>query len=124
MRTWRLDLDGDAHAPHLARHSVAAWLELLDCTETVRRDVTILTSEFVTTAVMSHATVISVRLLFDDGRLRMDVYVGGIDPLQGPASGPGGSRRSISTRVADAVADDWGQGEGPSGTHLWAEILC
>ena len=30
MRSWRLDLDGDAHAARLARHSIRGWLDLVD----------------------------------------------------------------------------------------------
>ena len=74
MRTWRLDLDSDPHAPRLARHGVRDWLDLVACTDDTKTDVTILASDLVTHAVSSDAALIAIRAVFDDGRLRIDVH--------------------------------------------------
>ena len=124
MRTWRLDVDSDAHAPHLARHSLAIWLAHLDCTDNVRSDVILLASELVTNAVTTNATAVSIRVLFDDGRLRMDVHAQGHNEADRPTTGPDPQRQSLSERVTDAVADNWGHRREPEGMILWAEVLC
>jgi hypothetical protein len=127
MRTWRLDLDSDAHAPRLARHSLRSWLELVACDDDTKTDVTILVSEFVTDAVTSDAARVSVRMVFDDGRLRVDVHAQYDQPLTSISANEqprGTSWQSLTDRVAEAATDAWGRACMPHETHSWAEILC
>jgi hypothetical protein len=126
VRTWRLDLDSDTHAPALARHSLRGWLRLVTCRDDTKIDVTILVSEFVTEAATSDATHVSISMIFDEGRLRIDVHAreeapaggGGRTPIQ-TATGP-----SFADRIADIATDNWGRTRQPDTTHAWAEILC
>ena len=127
MRTWRLDLDSDEHAPGLARHSLGSWLELVACDDDTKVDVIIVVSELVTHAVIGNAARISVRMVFDDGRLRVDVHARHDQPLTHASDSPqeqGLSRQSLTDRVADAVTDAWGRTCELDRTHSWAEILC
>src|SRR4051794_13037994 len=127
MRTWRLDLDSGPHAPRLARDSLRDWLDLVACTDDTKNDVTILVSDLVTHAVTSDATHITIRTVFDGGRLRIDVHAQH-DPTataitdERPADAR--SNESFSDRVTAAVADAWGRDRLPHETHTWADVLC
>ena len=127
MRTWRLDLDPDPHAPRLARHSLRDWLDLVACTDDTKTDVTILASDLVTDAVTSDATRITIRAVFDDGRLRIDVHAQH-DPTVTDITTerPADARpcESFSDRVTGAVADAWGRDCLAHETHTWADVLC
>ena len=127
MRTWRLDLGSDPHAPRLARHSLRDWLDLVACTDDTKTDVTILVSDLVTQAVASDATHVTIRAVFDDGRLRIDVHAQH-DPTRADITDkrPADARsdESFSDRVTAAVADAWGRDRLPHETHTWADVLC
>jgi hypothetical protein len=127
MRTWRLDLDSDAHAPRLARHSVRGWLEVVPCSDDTKVDVSIVVSELVTHAVTSGASSVSIRTVFDDGRLRIDVHAPHDAADAGSVAG-GQVQRStsqlLSDRMIEAATDAWGRTRTPDETHTWAEILC
>jgi hypothetical protein len=123
MRTWRLDLDSDPHAALLVRHGLDDWLTLLDCTDTARQDIVVVASELVTAAFTSRARTISVRVLFDDGRLRMDVHGEGCEDGDG-LPGDHGNGRSLSDRIIERASDNWGRRRDPDGLRLWADILC
>jgi hypothetical protein len=127
MRTWRLDLDSDDHAPRLARHSVRSWIDFVDCDDDKKIDIVLLVSEFVTQAVNTGAAQVSISVIFDDGRLRIDVraehpvaegQVGGVDANEDTIL------RSFADRMADAATDTWGRRRQSHQTHTWAEILC
>ena len=126
MRTWRLDLDSDAHAPRLARHSVRSWLELVACDDDTKADVVLVVSEFVTDAVATAASRVVVRIVFDEGRLRIDVHA----EHDQPTAATSGSRQldtqsePFGDRIVTAVTDAWDRTSTPHGPHNWAEILC
>ena len=69
-------------------------------------------SDLVTHAVTSDATLITIRAVFDDGRLRIDVHAQH-DPTVTDiiAERPADARpcESFSDRVTAAVADAWGR---------------
>jgi hypothetical protein len=124
--SWRLDLDGNAHAPRLARHSLRPWLELVGCNDVTTADVTIVVSELVTHDVANDAARVSIRALFDDGRLRLDLHARHRATAPHPAdiSSPDDSCQSVIERVVAAATDAWGRTRTPHETHTWAEILC
>ena len=125
MRTWRLDLDADAHAPRLARHSVRAWLDLVACSDETKADITIVVSDFVSDAVTSAATHVTILLVFDDGRLRVDVHADRHEALIDLDHQAGATPcQSLADRITEAATDSWGRTRTPDETHSWAEILC
>jgi hypothetical protein len=126
MRSWRLDLDGDAHAARLARHSIRGWLDLVDCDEDTKIDITLVASELVSDTVSDEAARVSIRMLFDDGRLRIDVHAERDQPptATGSLKLQDSACNSLTDRVISAATDSWGRTEMPHGTHTWAEILC
>ena len=125
MRSWRLDLDSDAHSPRLARRSLRSWLELVECDDETKVDVTILVSECVTLAVTNNATRISIRVVFDDGRLRIDVHAQHVeDRARVVGDRPETPSEAVMDRVAAAAAQTWARRADTHETHTWAEILC
>jgi anti-sigma regulatory factor (Ser/Thr protein kinase) len=126
LRTWRLDLDSDVHTARTARHSARSWLSIVDCREETKTDIIIVVSELVAHAAID-STRISLTIVFDDGRLRVDVHaqhhqtdtVTRGRPLAHDAPG-----ETLTDRVVAAATDAWGRTRTPHGTHTWAEILC
>ena len=117
MPTLHLDVDSDAHAPRIVRHSLRAWLEPVDCTDETKLDVTLLVSELVADAVHGAATRISAGMAFDDGRLRIDV--------QDDRTRSGSDASPCPPEwFAERIADGWGRDIGARETSTWAEILC
>ena len=117
MRTLHLDVDSDAHAPRLVRHSLRAWLDAIDCTDETKLDVTLLVNELVTDAVHNAASRIHGQIAFDTGRLRFDIH---------------DDRATTSTRttmlpldlLAEQITDAWGRSTHDTDTYTWGEIFC
>jgi len=119
MRTWRLELDCDLHAPWFARHALRSWLHLVTCSDETKLDITILVSELITDAVLADGQRVSLTVTFDDGRVRIDVHATGAAPR--PAST---GDDTVSSRIADAVTDTWARTSQHGVAHTWAELLC
>ena len=114
MRSWRFDLDSDIHAPRFVRHTVRSWLTLVACPDDVKEDVLLFVSEVVTEGGLHGAQRVSVRVVTDDGRLRVDVHATGATPA---------AEGSFADRIGPVLADIWGRSDEPDGTHVWAEML-
>ena len=126
MLTWRLELDSDDNAPRLARRTARAWLELIPCDDGTKADIIVVVSEFVTHAVTDESTRIALEIVFDDGRLRIDVH-GQPDQRRPPGRSEArhrGRTPNLTDRITDTVTDNWERRRTPHETHMWAEILC
>ena len=126
MNTWRLDLDGDAQAPRFARNSARSWLDVIPCQDDTKVDIIIVVSEFVTEAVNAGAAHVSIGLLFDDGRLRVEVQARQADTRKavGVEQAETMSDRLLADHIANTATDIWRRTTALGHVDLWAEVLC
>jgi anti-sigma regulatory factor (Ser/Thr protein kinase) len=117
VRSWRLELDSDECAPRLVRHSLRSWLDLVACSDDAKDDLLLLVSELVTEAIEHEARTISLRGVFDDGRLRIDVHA--VDAMPTAVTD-----ESFTDRIGSQITDNFGRRADADGIHAWAEKLC
>ena len=118
----RLVLNGSAGAPREARHAVGDWLVNVACPDQILEDALLVVSELVTNAVVHARSDPIVVVMFDDGRLRIEVHdEDRAPPIVASSAGPGGG---FGMRLVAALSDAWGWAHTDSGKRVWVETLC
>jgi len=120
MRTWRLEHDPDVHTARLVRGEIRTWLRDTDCSDDTTLDVVLVASELIGQAVANTATRVRVELIFDDSRLRLDVfasYAGGRTIPEDP------DVTRLVEQIVEGATDAHGRTDTDALTHTWAEIL-
>jgi anti-sigma regulatory factor (Ser/Thr protein kinase) len=107
----------DKAAAHAARQFVEAALKVWALDDLVDV-VTLLTSELVTNAVLHARTAFTVRAVFDDPELRVEVSDGGREHLY-PATDDPYAAGGRGLLLVAALADRWGITGRPDGKTVW-----
>jgi len=116
-----LALDTSVVAPCEARRFVVDWLSGIGSSADVARDVALVVSELVTNAVVHAGSARRVVARAGDGRLRVEVHDGAVEPPVQRA--PDAAFHGYGLQIVGAVAETWGWEPSPGGKYVWAELI-
>jgi len=107
-------------APELARRALHTWLMDVTFSERTKYDALVVVSELVTQAVVAARSAPLVDAMFDDGRLRIEVF--DTDPSP-PAMTSGMNDDRVRMRVIDSLCDGWGWSRTGNGKRVWTDAV-
>ncbi|WP_405728686.1 ATP-binding protein [Streptomyces sp. NBC_00028] len=117
LRSFEADIDPDPVHVADTRHRTATAMQQWDVSATLAEDVVVVVSELVTNAIEHGHGTVRLRVIHDDGELRIEVTDDNPTPAQlGSASGLDESGRGLL--LVAVLARDWGVGDG--GRTTWA----
>ena len=115
-----LHLGNSPDAVPQARQFVAAWLTSPDLSRFVD-DAELAVAELVTNALLHAAPPVSLRVVFEDDRVRVEVSDGSrATPVRGRADVASMTGRGLA--LVEALSLRWGVEPAPEGKTVWAEI--
>lgn len=120
-RSCALDLASSADSPRIARDAVTGFLADLDLSEGSVADAELITSELVSNAVAvaSIGCGVQLRVVVDDGRLRIEVDDDG--PGR-PTVGTGTELGGFGLQVVEALSERWGTDLASQHKTVWAVL--
>lgn len=119
-RELHVALDRAFGAPAAARHAVSRWLMDHGCPARLVVNMTLVTSELVTNAVVHAGSAPHLTAVIGSGRLRLEVHDEAEEPPVRRASMSVAGGRGL--HVVEAVAERWGWSPTERGKYVWAEM--
>ena len=111
-------------APGIARRQVGDWLAQHDVDEAVTDSLQVIVSELVTNAIVHADSAPELRVMVDEGRVRVEVVdaAAAAPPLTRSADDRGRAG-GYGLRLVHVLADRWGWESTGAGKLVWAETL-